>query len=48
MCGLVKLAQVLLTQRKEIILTFPSQYCKNDLILNSHYFKKIRFCQSVF
>ena len=48
MCRLVKLAQVLLTLRKEIILTFPSQYCKSNLILNSHYFKKIRFCQLVF
>ena len=48
MCRTVQFAEVFLTLKKEIILTFPSRYCKNDIISNSHYFKKIRFCQPVF
>ena len=48
MCRLVEFAQVFLTLKKEIILTFPSQYSKNDIISNSHNFEKIRFSQWVF
>ena len=45
MCRPIQFAKVFLTLKKETIVTFQSQYCRKDIISNSHYFQKIRFCR---